>query len=125
MSHFDIAQNVINTEVPYFPSYSWQLTAADFAIPTLWVFNWVQAFYDASLAVQPTLVVSTGETGPDGTLIASAIYFAYSGERINFKGKILLASGTDRRGNMVTSTPIDAEAPTSSLENVIVYGGNY
>lgn len=126
MSSFDIAQNVINTQVPYFPSYSWGLTSSDFGVPDLWVFNWIQAFWDVNdFAATPKLVISNGERDANNDLICSLVQFAYSGERVNFKGKIILASGTDRRGNAITSTPINASSPADSFINVIAYGGNY
>lgn len=126
MSDFDIGNNVINTQVPFFPSYTWELTESDFGNVQLWTFNWVQAFWDVTNFVgTPNLVVSTGERSASGNIIASLIRFAYSGQSIPIKGKIILATGTDRRGNTVTSIPIDAGSPTDSFSQVIVYGGNY
>lgn len=126
MSIQDIAQSVINSQVPYFPSAAWELTASDFGKQDLWVFNWIQAFWDANdLNVPPILVISNGDTATNGTLIANAIQFAYSGERINVKGKIILVTGVNRRGTTVNSLPINASSPTDSFSKVIAYGGNY
>jgi hypothetical protein len=122
----DISIQVPNYEVPYFPSYSWGLTNSDFDVKNLYTFNWIQAFWDSNdLGVDPILVVSNGDTDSSGNLIVSAIQFAFSGQMINFKGKMILSSGDDRRGVTVTSLPINAAAPTTSFLKVIAYGGNY
>jgi hypothetical protein len=122
----DIAITAPNNEVPFFPSSAWELTNADFGNQQLFTFNWIQAFWDSNdLAEDPVLVISNGDLAADGSLIASAIQFAFSGERINVKGKIILATGTDRRGVTVNSLPIDAGSPTDSFSKVIAYGGNY
>jgi hypothetical protein len=125
MSAFDIDSSVINTQVPFFPSFAWGLTEADFGNSRLWAFNWLQAFWDTNdFTGTPGLVISTGETDASGNLICSLIQFAYSGERIPVKGKILLESGTDRRGQVITSTGIGGSTITD-LTSVRAYGGNY
>jgi hypothetical protein len=122
----DIAITARNNEVPFFPSSSWELTNADFGSQRLYTFNWIQAFWDSNdLEEEPVLVISNGDLDDNGDLIANAIQFAFSGERINVKGKIILATGTDRRGVTVTSLPINAASPNDSFSKVIAYGGNY
>ncbi len=130
MASFDIASTVPNPELPFFPTYSWEITDADFytGAPStvLWPFIWVQAFFDATqITVTPTLVFSSGQTTAAGVIICSAVYFPFSGALMPFKGQFFLESGVDRRGNTVNSTPINNAAPTTSLSKVILYGGNY
>lgn len=118
--------NSRNTEVPYFPSSGYELFNADFGDVTLPTFNWIQATFDAAaITVSPQLVVWSGDIDPDtGAYISTLVLFAYSGERINFKGKAILATGTDVRGNSITSTPIGATA-ASDLARVLTYGGMF
>jgi hypothetical protein len=128
-SNFRIAYTVPNPEMPFFPSYSWELTEADYGVYLdLGMTNWVQAFWNSTslTGVLPTLVFSTGNrVAGSTTLIASQVCFPFSGALMPFKGQILLESGVDVRGNTVTGTPINPASPTDSLSKVVVYGGNY
>lgn len=120
MTAYDIATNELTKDIGFFPTSTWELTDTDYG-KSIATFNWVQAFWDSSYTgMQPHLVFSTGNDS-----VASVVYFAYSGERIPFKSKVLLQTGTDRRNQTVTSTPIDAGSPTDSLSKVVVYGGQY
>lgn len=113
-----------NTDIPFTPSQSWILTEADkdtFIGPT---FGWIQAFFDNSLGVNPELAVYAGKTNSDGSRQANIIRFAYSGERVKFKGCGILSSGKDCRGVTIISTPIGV-TPGTDLLQVIVYGGAY
>ena len=122
MSKFDIGSNVINTEVGFFPGFAYELFSADFDKNSLHTFNWIQAFWDPSLAIDgpPGIVVFN-----QFTHFKSFVPFAYSGERVNIKAQSIATSGLDIRGNAITSLPIDPDAPTTSLSHVYVYGGNY
>lgn len=121
-----------NKELPYFSSSTWNLKNTDFlngAEPILLnnnlpVFNWIQAFFDSTLAVIPYLAIWSGAINPaTGLPIVNKVRFAYSGERVNIKGVAILTSGTDVRGDTVTSTPIGATLTTDLLE-VIAQGGS-
>ena len=122
MAEYDIGTDALTKEVGFFPTSSWEITDADYN-KNIATFNWVQAFWDTNDyagASNPQLVFSTGNNS-----VASVVTFAFSGERVPFKSKVLLASGTDRRGNVVSSTAINPASPTDSLTKVIVYGGQY
>lgn len=127
----DIAKNVPNPELPFFPTYSWEITDADYYVFTtetaLYPFMWVQAFFDAAqLTVIPTLVFSSGQRDPESNvLICSQVCFPFSGALMPFKGQYFIETGVDRRGDTITSTPINPAAPTTSLNKVVLYGGNY
>lgn len=114
-----------NTDIPFFPNVTYNLFAADFGvinstlIPT---FSWIQAFFDVSLAAAPYLCIYTGYNDSLGNPIVSRIRFAYSGERINIKGCGIAATGTNIRGQTVSSTPI-GDILASDLTEVIAYGG--
>lgn len=124
MSSYDIDTSQPTFGIGFFPSSSWELTQSDFGNSRLWTFNWLQAFWDTNdFAETPQLVVAINSDA--GDLIANLVRFSYSGERIPIKGKVILASGTDRRGNSISSTPINAGSPTDSLSQVIAYGGQY
>ena len=121
-----------NTDIPFFPSLTWNFTNSDI-ITTLSqlqgvqpynTFNWIQAFFNAaSIAVAPQLAIWGGGYHSDGiTPILSGITFAYSGERINIKGQVLFTTGTNIRGQTVNSTPIGS-TPTADLLLVTAYGG--
>lgn len=121
----DIQITSRNTEVPFFPNLSWNLTEASKGLLNLPTFNWIQAFFDAqSLTVPAQLVIWSGNSFSDGTPIVSKVRFAYSGERINFKGKVIYDSGADRFGNTINSSTIGDNETTDLLE-VIAYGGMY
>ena len=125
MSLQDILISERNTGIPYFPSSSWNLTEESKGDITLPTFNWIQAFYDTDAFTQPAqLVVWSGAFHADKTPIVSKVRFAFSGERINFKGKVIYASGVDRFGNTITSTVIGSDNATDLLE-VIAYGAMY
>lgn len=128
MAQYDIAQNQATFDIGFFPTSTWQLTEANYGVLTLPTFNWVQAFWDTTdlgASIQPALVVSMGHTDSDSNLICNYVPFAYSGERVPIKGKIIVASGVDRFGNAITATPIDAGSPTDSLILVMAHGGQY
>ncbi len=107
-----------NTDVPFFPSNSWELTADDYGNEKLQTFNWIQAFVDDSFSGPIYLVVQ----GRDEEF-QSLIRFPYSGAMVPFKGKSILDSGTNWRGTAITGTPIGSNEATDIVE-VIVYGGN-
>lgn len=111
-----------NTDMPFFPSLTWNLTNADFGVKTLPTFNYIQAFFDATLTDPPYLCVYSGNNHTDGSPILSQVRFAYSGEKIQIKGKGIFASGTNIRDQAVTSLPIGS-TPTDDLLEVIAYGG--
>lgn len=121
-----------NKELPYFSSSSWNLKNTDFlngSLPILSnnklpVFNWIQAFFDSTLAVVPYLAIWSGATdSTTGLPIVNKVRFAYSGDKVEVKGVAILTSGTDLRGDTVTSTPIGATLTTDLLE-VIAWGGS-
>lgn len=136
MSNSLITIGCRNTEVPFFPSYTWQFLNTDLQAGqnvTLWTstlsnttgaFNWIQAFFSPQLTVAPQLVIYSGNTNSDGTLQGSLIQFAYSGEIKKIKGIGLFTSAKDIRGVIQTSTPIGATA-TTQLSGVTAYGGLY
>ncbi len=120
-----------NTDIPFFPSITWNYTNTDIISSLdqlngaffLDTFSWIQAFFDATqLTVAPQLAIWTGDRRANGTPILSGITFAYSGERINIKGQGLFTTGTNIRGQTVTSTPIGATIETDLLL-VTAYGG--
>lgn len=111
-----------NTDIPFFPNQNWNLTNADFGDKSLPVFNYIQAFFDETLQDVPYLCVYSGSDRDDGTPVLSQVRFAYSGERVQIKGKGIFASGTNVRNQSVTSLPI-GNAPTTDLLEVIAYGG--
>lgn len=117
----NLSVNDRNTDIPFFPSITYNLLNADFGVlvPT---FSWIQAFFSPDLTVAPTLCVYGGWNHADGTPILSEIQFAFSGERINIKGCAIYASGTNIRDQAVTSTPIGSSV-TTQITNVIAYGG--
>lgn len=112
-----------NTDIPYFPCSSWGLTQDDFGKTNLLTFNYIQAFYDTTLGVNPALCVWSGRyVNGTQTPILSKIQFAFSGHMIQFKGNGIFLSGVDIRGNAVSSIPIGGD-PTSEFLEVIAYGG--
>lgn len=116
-----------NTDIPFTPSNSWILTEADKdKLDLELTFGWIQAFFDNTLTENPVLAVYSGKSNDsDGSPQANIIQFAYSGERVKFKGNGILSSGKDCRGVTITSLPIDPESPTTSFLRVIVQGGMY
>jgi hypothetical protein len=113
-----------NTDIPFTPSQSWILTEEDkdtFIGPT---FGWIQAFFHDTLTENPQLAVFSGKKNLDGTRQANIVRFAFSGERVKFKGCGILTSGKDCRGVTITSAPI-GNSPTTDLLQVIVEGGAY
>jgi len=120
-----------NASVPFYPSITWNYLNADIyssvsQIKGILTFSWIQAFFDpTALTVNPELAIWTGKYLSDGvTPLLNGVRFAYSGERINMKGCALFTTGTNIRGQTVTSTPIGA-TPASNLLKVIAYGGAY
>lgn len=107
-----------NTDVPFFPSNSWELTAADYGNELLQTFNWIQAFVDDAFSGPIYLVVQGANEE-----FQSLIRFPYSGAMVQFKGKSILATGTNWRGTAITATLIGADEATEIVE-VIAYGGN-
>lgn len=111
-----------NTDIPFFPSSTWNLVSNDFGKINLPTFSWIQAFYDASLAAEPLLAIFTGNFTDAGVPILSEVRFAYSGERINIKGSGIFVSGLNNRGQAVSSTTIGVN-PVADLSRVIAWGG--
>jgi len=109
-----------NTDIPFFPSVSWELTADDYGNNTLPTFFWIQAFVDTESFTGPINVVVQGADNE----YQSIVRIPYSGAMVPFKGKTILASGTDFRGNELTATPIGDDESTDIVE-LRVYGGNY
>jgi hypothetical protein len=110
-----------NTDVPFFPNITFNFTNSDFGVQGIPTFSWIQAFFDSTFTGIPTLVVGVGYDN-SGNLIVSQVRFAYSGERINIKGQGIYTTGTNIRGQTVTSTPIGSTL-TTDLTQVIAYGG--
>lgn len=111
-----------NTDIPFFPNITWNLESADFGNIKLPTFSWIQVFFDESLATTPELAIFTGNFTDAGVAILSGVRFAYSGERVNIKGSGIFASGTNIRGQAVSSTTIGSN-PAADLQQVIAYGG--
>lgn len=111
-----------NTDMPFFPSSWWELFNADYGVTKLRTFNWIQAFYDSTLGVPPTICVWSNETDASGNPILSEIEFAFSGQMVPTKGLAIFLSGVDWRGNAVTSCPIGV-TPTTDFTRVRVAGG--
>lgn len=112
-----------NTDIPFTPSISWSLVEADKDV-FMMTFGWIQAFFDDTLAVNPELVVYSGKLNDDGSRQGNLIRFAFSGERVKFKGNMILSSADDCRNVTIQSIPIGNTA-NSDLLKVIAYGGNY
>jgi hypothetical protein len=117
----DLSNADRNTDIPFFPNLSWNLTSSDFGNKGLATFNYIQAFFDNTLDEIPYICVYAGDRD-DGTPILSQVRFAYSGEKVQIKGKGIFESGTNIRGQAVSSTPI-GDSPTTDLSEVIAYGG--
>lgn len=113
-----------NTDIPFTPSNSWILTEEDKDVFLNLTFGWIQAFFDQTLGDAPVLAVFSGLRNADGTPQANYVRFAYSGERVKFKGCGILSEGKDCRGVTITSLPI-GNAATTDLTQVVVYGGSY
>lgn len=114
-----------NTELPFFPSENWDLLEADKGNITLPTFNWIQAFYDVTqLSATPELAVWSGNNDVNGNPIVNRVRFPFSGAMIPFKGKAIFSSGTNIRGQTVTSAPI-GNTPTTDLLKVVAWGGMY
>lgn len=109
-----------NGLISFLPSSSWNIAAADYDKNTKAPFSWLQVFWDtATFTDTPVLAVWSGQYQTDGTTpLVNPVYFAFPGERVFFKGKIIYTTGTDRYGNTITSTPF------ASLERIVAYGGN-
>lgn len=113
-----------NTDIPFTSSCSWSLTEADKDTFFKLTFGWIQAFFDNTLTVNPQLVIYSGLMNLDGSRQGNLIRFAYSGERVKFKGLGILSIGDDCRNISNESTPIGNTGATDLLK-VIAYGGNY
>ncbi len=113
-----------NTELPFFPNFTYELLEADKGnITTVPAFSWIQAFFDPLLLSVPAqLAIFNGHFFDDDLPILSLVRFAYSGERINIKGRGIFVSGKNVRQQVVNSTPIGAIGG-SDLSQVIAYGG--
>lgn len=116
----DLSVDSANCELPVIYDVAWNITQAqvDTVTPT---FGAIQAFFDSSLTVVPQLVIDSGKT-IDGVPYQSLIRFAYSGEKHYFKGAIIRATGIDRFGNAITSTPIGSTL-TTDITYVQCFGG--
>jgi hypothetical protein len=131
-----LSTNLNNKDVPLFADTSLDIVQSDlFATesPTnqppvssitgaqvSYNFNWIQAFFDATAlgSKKPTIVVGTGHD------FQSSITFAYSGERVLFRGNQLLQGGFDMKGNAITSLPINASSAGDSFLAMKIYGGS-
>lgn len=114
-----------NSELPFFPSENWYLTEESKGNLLLPTFSWLQAFFDAeNITVAPQLAVWSGQYHANGDPVLSVVRFAYSGERVNFKGKAVFAAGTNILNQVVTSAVI-GETATTDLLQVIAWGGAY
>lgn len=117
--------NTRNNEIPFFPSYSYEIVEADKNKKfDRFTFQWVQAFFDSTFSGIPVVVVGNGVTDVDGDKTGSAIYFAYSGQLLPIKGIEILSTGVDVRGRSVNSSPIGTTL-TTDITKLIVYGGVY
>jgi hypothetical protein len=107
-----------NSLVPFCPSRSWEyvITGDDsqLANPTVAPFFWIQAFFTGDAPAK--LVTQSAQKKADGTFECEPIVFAYSGERVFFKGKTLVNSGVDRYGRTVTMS--------ETIASVYAYGGD-
>lgn len=79
-------------------------------------FMWITAFFDGSITVRPQLVVDNGKS------YQQLVVFSYSGQERLFKGRRIVATGTDYFGRTINSTPIGV-APTTELASVVISGG--
>lgn len=113
-----------NTDIPFTSSCSWSLTEGDKDTFFGLTFGWIQAFFDDTLGVNPELVISSGKLNSDNSKQGNLIRFAYSGERVKFKGNGILSEADDCRGITIASTHI-GNTGTTDLLKVIAYGGNY
>jgi len=113
-----------NTDIPFTSSCSWSLTETDKDIFFSLTFGWIQAFFDLTLSVNPEIVVYSGKLNDNGSKQGNLIRFAYSGERVKFKGNGILSTANDCRGVSISSLPI-GNVLTSDFLKVIAYGGNY
>jgi len=114
-----------NTDIPFFPNISYNLTNDDFGVIdpiNMPAFQWIQAFFDDTLDARPQLCVFTGAYDTLGAPILSQVTFAYSGHMIQIKGMGIFSFGKNWRGQSITSTPIGSTASTNLLL-VTVYGG--
>ena len=134
MSQIDFNITDRNTELPFFPSKGTDIVAADVDAGInsgLQPFDWIEAFYDAAqydgTNIAPAVIVWDGVTFYQNNLAtpqATLVYFAFSGARINFKGRYLLSAAVDYRGNVITATPIGTD-PVNNIAVVHVDGGMY
>ena len=108
--------------MPFFPNITWNLLQADIAAINLPTFNYIQAFFDESLAVAPELALFSGSFHDTGLPILNLVRFAYSGDKIQIKGSGFFMTGTNIRGQTVSSIPIGS-VPTTDLLKVIAFGG--
>lgn len=115
-----------NTELPYFPNFTWDFLDADLDNKNLdTCFTWIQAFYDSTQIADgiAKLVIWSGHYFSDKvTPILSEVCFSYSGERVHCKGKALFTTGLNCRGQTVTTSAIDSGDPTA-ISKVTAYGG--
>lgn len=113
-----------NTELPFFPNFTYDLLEADKGVETLPAFNWIQAFFDSTQFVgNPKLVVLSGFEEDGTTKIYSEISFAYSGEMKNIKGKGIVDAATNIRDQSISSDVIGVSDPVTMITKVTVYGG--
>lgn len=114
-----------NTDLPFFPNFTYELFEADKDNKDIPTFTWIQAFFDSTLSVAPELAIFSGSNFEDTNLpILSLVRFAYSGERINIKGRGIFTTGKNIRGQTVKSIGIGTIV-TTQFSQVIAYGGMY
>lgn len=119
MQNKDLGINDQNGLIPFLPSSAWEIAEADFGDKESPTFSWLQVFWDAETFTDaPVLAVWSGKYNDANEPIVSPVYFAYPGERVFFKGKIIYAEGVDRFGATITSSDY------ADLERIIAYGGN-
>lgn len=118
MSTKDLGITTDNVLLPFIPGKSWPIVSGDVGDLSMPTFNWIQAFWESSFTDPAILAVWSGDYNDAGVMIVNPIRFAYSGERVVFKGKVILANGVDRFGNTVTSSAIGTD-----LSAVYGFGG--
>jgi hypothetical protein len=119
-----------NITIPFIPSVSWKINGTDVIDPQTTsvyskkgnYFSYIRATFDATQVTDPVLAVYSGNDRADGTPIVSPVEFAFSGERVQFKGIFILTEGQDINGNTITSTAI-GNTPATDIKSVTAYGG--
>jgi hypothetical protein len=119
-----------NITIPFIPSVSWEILSTDVIDPQTTsvyskkgnYFSYIQAFFDAAQVTNAILAVYSGHDDASGNPIVSPVRFAFSGERVQFKGIFILTEGQDINGNTITSTVIGNTSATD-ITSAYAYGG--